>query len=392
MSTTETLAAPTTDYREKVASLLRESVYPLLAKAEAERRFPREAVEIIGGAGLVRERWEGEHGDPEKGVALIEELGRSALGGIAVAMVVQSESLLPMLSRFQDNPEVQKLMDGLLDGRLVGSIAITEPAAGSNPAAVLTTATQEDGGWRIRGSKWFSGPAAAADFALVLCRLEGANSIFGPPLSLAVVEREKLELRTLETWGCKSLQTSRFTVDAVIPHELLLAPDGRGVHALTYGLTYERLAGAVQALGVADTAIRLATTHLHRRQQFGVALYEHQALRLRLSALAAETLVTRRGLHSLANTFTGPTPRTIREVGGMKVTAGRLAERVVSECMHMFGGPGFLENETPLARLLRDIRLARLGAGTDELMWELFAGGLEVDEELYDRLTAIETG
>lgn len=379
-------------YRAKVAGLLREAVYPLLARSEEERRFPREAVEALGAAGVFRERWHGEHGDPGKALIFAEELGRAGLGGVGVGLIVQCESLIPILRWFGHGAEIRDLEDALLDGAAVGSIAASEAVGGSDFAAAQTTATADGDGWRIRGQKWFSGPAGAADFSLILCRLEGAQSIFGPPLAVAVVDREQFEVRQLKTWGCRSLQTSRLAIDAHIPRDRLLASDGRGFHALTWGLTYERLAGAAQALGTADTAIRLATAHLHRRRQFGVPLYEQQALRLRLSALAAETMLARQGTHAIASRFSKPDRRTIREVAGVKVTAARLAERVVSECMHMFGGAGFLEDETPLARLTRDVRLARLGGGSDEIMWELFARTLEVDDALYERLTAIERG
>jgi alkylation response protein AidB-like acyl-CoA dehydrogenase len=80
----------------------------------------------------------------------------------------------------------------------------------------------------------------------------------------------------------------------------------------------------------------------------------------------------------------------IRRAAAAKVTAAKLCERILSECAHIFGGAGYLEDETPFPRLLRDARLARLGGGSDEMMLELYAQGLESDDELYDRLTSIE--
>ena len=82
--------------------------------------------------------------------------------------------------------------------------------------------------------------------------------------------------------------------------------------------------------------------------------------------------------------------RLMREAAATKVTAARLCERVLSECAHVFGASGYLEDETPFPRLLRDSRMARLGGGSDEMMLELYAGGLEADDELYDRLTTVE--
>ena len=82
---------------------------------------------------------------------------------------------------------------------------------------------------------------------------------------------------------------------------------------------------------------------------------------------------------------------TARSVAAAKVTAATLAERVVSDCMQVLGGRGYLEDMTPLARMWRDVRLGRIGGGTDEMMWELVAGGLRGDDAAYDRFVRAES-
>jgi hypothetical protein len=78
-------------------------------------------------------------------------------------------------------------------------------------------------------------------------------------------------------------------------------------------------------------------------------------------------------------------PSDARRIAGLKVTTARFGERCLSECMHVFGGDGYLEDATPLGRLWRDVRFARLAGGTDEMMWELVAGGLIGDRDTYRR-------
>jgi alkylation response protein AidB-like acyl-CoA dehydrogenase len=378
-------------YRARVRELIADSLWPLVEPAEAERRFPRAAIEAVASGGLIRERWAGEHGDAGKALIFSEELGRAGLGGIGIGLIVQSENVVPILRRFGDSPEAHRWMEAVLDGAAIGCIAASELAAGSDLPSIETTAVAEGDGWRVRGTKAFSSPAGAADFCLVLCKLEGEASFLGPKLGIAVVEKEHFEARQLQTSGCRSLQTCRLTIDGQIPDGHLLARQGLGLHASHWGLTYERFAGAAQALGAAETAIRLATTHLHRRIQFGGSLFEHQALRLRISALAAELLLARNGLYVIAAKWAKPDQTLIREAAAAKAAAAMLSERVVSECAHMFGGAGYLEDETPFPRMLRDMRLARLGGGTNEMMWELYAQGLEVDDELYERMVSIES-
>jgi hypothetical protein len=116
----------------------------------------------------------------------------------------------------------------------------------------------------------------------------------------------------------------------------------------------------------------------------GVRLIDKQALRMRLAQLASQVAVVRLAMYQLGAAPIAGSPRA-RDVAALKVNAARLGERVLSECMHMVGGKGYLEDELPLARMWRDMRLARLGGGTDEVMWEMVAGGLVPDFAAYDR-------
>jgi hypothetical protein len=117
---------------------------------------------------------------------------------------------------------------------------------------------------------------------------------------------------------------------------------------------------------------------------------EHQALRLRLAELSSRLTVLRFSVWTAAQGMAAGACGA-REAAALKVTAARFAEEAMSECMHLFGGPGYLEDETPLARMWRDARLARLGGGSDEMMWELVASGMSGDAEAYERAVAVDT-
>jgi acyl-ACP dehydrogenase len=377
-------------HRARVRELVETSILPLLDEAEAERRFPRAAVEAVAGAGLYRERWSGEHGDTGRALILAEELGRATTGGIGIGLVVQSETVVPILRRFGRSADARQWMDSVIDGTAIGCVAASELSTGSDLASVSTTASRDGDGWRVQGIKAFCSPAGAADFCLALCRLEGDDGFLGPKLAIALIDRDGFEARPLQTSGCRSLQTCRLTIDARVSSGLLLAPQGLGLHALNWGLTYERFAGAALATGGAGAVIGLATTRLRRRTQFDQPLFDQQALRLRLSSLAGEVQLARGGLYEMAARWSQPDKHLIRQAAATKATIAKLSERVLSECVHIFGGAGYLENETPFPRLLRDQRLARLGAGSDEMMLELYAQGLEGDDDLYDRLISTE--
>jgi alkylation response protein AidB-like acyl-CoA dehydrogenase len=232
---------------------------------------------------------------------------------------------------------------------------------------------------------------------LLLCRLDDETVRPGrslAPLGVLMVPASELRVvKALSKVGTASLDTTWMSVDTVVPQDALVGRAGMGLAVAAWGLSHERLAVAAQIVGMAQRALGLATAHLHRREQFGTSLINHQVLRLRLAELASELTVLQFAVYGAAAAWPGG-GCGVRETAALKVTAARFAERVTSECMHMFGGPGYLEDETPMARLWRDARLARLGGGSDEMMWELVAGGLVPDFDAYDRLvrTSAVTG
>ena len=375
-------------FRDRARLLIERHVAPHVDAAERERTFPRGVIEALGGEGVFRERWSGgDHGDAGKGALLCEELGRTGTGGVGIGVSVHQEAVLSVLRRYGDTDALRELCEQALDGRVLGCIATSERANGSDLASIETAAVREADGWRITGEKRYVSLGAAADFVLVLAREhdERTRSI-APALSLFAVPRGGYEVTDrLQSAGNRSLETVTLAFDAYVSAEHLVSRSGRGVHAITWGLTHERLATAANVLGVASLALELATTHAERRVQFGAPLMRHQGLRMRLGELASEVWLARAGVYALAGSLDQARPDTARSVAAAKVTAARLAERVVSDCMQVLGGRGYLEDVTPLARLWRDVRLGRIGGGTDEMMWELVAGGLRGDDDLYDR-------
>lgn len=365
-------------FRARTRQVVADELTPLVAAAERDRTFPRAAVAALGAAGLLRERWSGgTHGDVGKSVVIGEELGRAGVGGLGVGISLHLEAAGGLLARFGRSAYAQSVFDRALSGEAVCCVATSEQTVGSDLSSVRTTLTKEGAGWRVQGTKWFVSPGADADFALVLC-----SGDRGP--ALVLVPKDGLTvLKRLQTVGMRGLGTSRLAVDAHVDDDAVLAAPGLGLAALMCGLLYERLAIAALTLGALELVTTLATSHLRVRQQFGVPLHEHQALRLRMADLVAQTELARRGMRATAAELAAGGPVGICEVAGVKATVARLAERVVSECMHVFGGRGYLEDEAPMARLWRDLRVGRVGGGSDEMMWELVASGFRVDEELY---------
>ncbi|SCX28059.1 acyl-CoA dehydrogenase family protein [Mycolicibacterium fluoranthenivorans] len=368
-----------TAFRSRVRAMVAEHLTPLVPEAEETRNFPRNGVAAMGAEGLFRERWTGgPYGDLGRSVVISEEMGRAGLGGVGAGVSLHFEAATAILRRCAHTPYALEILDRALDGDYICCLATTEQHVGSNIAEVgATTLRPEGDGWRVQGVKWFVSPGSAADGVLVLCRAESG-------LALALVPRDGFTIvKRLQTSGMRGLGTARLAIDAHVPEDAILAAPGLGLPTATFGLMFERLAIAAGAIGSLELALTLSATHLRRRRSQGAPLYDYQALRLRLADLYSQTALARHALHSVvAGLSVGAA--SLGELAGVKVTIARMAEPIVSECMHIFGGRGYLEDETPMARLWRDLRVGRVGAGVDEVMWELVAGEMPVDDDLYN--------
>lgn len=365
-------------FRAMARQVLSSSVLPLLGEAERTRRFPREAVAAFGRAGLFRQRWHaGEHGDMGRAMLLWEETGRSLASGIGTGLGVHGELSISLLRRYAHTPLAQDVLNGALAGDLVCCTAITEEMAGSDFTALRTELRPDGTSWRVHGDKWFVAAGDAADYILVLAKHDGE-------LAIVIVPREQAVLiKRLPTVGQRSLGTARLAIDARVPDEALLAPPGQGLAAIRWGVFHERLGMTAAMVGGMDAALALAIGRLKERRQFGQTLYRNEALRLRLAELSIQATMVRRTLHSIAACLCVGAHVASAEVGAVKAISARLTEQVMSECLQLVGGRGYLEDETPLAMMWRDARVARFGAGADDPLLAGYAATLREDRELY---------
>jgi alkylation response protein AidB-like acyl-CoA dehydrogenase len=180
--------------------------------------------------------------------------------------------------------------------------------------------------------------------------------------------------------GAGPLDTAAVHIDTWVPADALVARAGTGLAAISWGLAHERMSIAGQIAASCERVIGITLARMMTRRQFGQTLFEHQALRLRMADLQARVDQLRYALHGIAALGR----LDLRAAAGIKVTAARLGEEVIGECMHIFGGSGYLVDETPLGRLWRDMKLARVGGGTDEVLWELVAAGMKADHAGYE--------
>jgi len=360
------------------------STRQIVENAENTGVFPRGIIELLGREGIFAEKWR-DRNQPssEHMLVLGEKLGRLGSGGVASGVTLH-DSAIAMLRRFGRSQRLREVADQAIAGEAVLCISATEAGAGSDMLGLSSTAVRENGGYRLRGHKKMASPSPAADYIVLALRGIDESHDGRDDLALFLVPMSQLRVgKAFDTVGAKCISTAPVFFDTWVPAEMMIARPGTGLAVLSWGLAQERFAIAAQIVGASDLALGVTVARMKRRHSFGVPLFEHQALRLRVADLQARVDLMRFALQGM---IANPTGLNVRSSAAAKVSAVRLACEVMSECMHIFGSAGVLEMESPLGRWWRDVKMARIGGGTDEMLWEIVAAGLEPDFANYDQL------
>lgn len=380
-----TLSAATTadidHYRTVLAGAFDDQVLEWTREAEARQRFPRELIEHLGARGVFSEKWcGGMLPDVGKLVELARALGRLSSAGIGVGVSLH-DSAIAVLRRFGKSDYLRDICERAIAGQAVLCIGASEESGGSDLQIVRTEMSSRDGGFDVRGVKKFVSLSPIADHIMVVARSidHDSASKHGNVALIAVPTSQVSVQRPYAKVGAGPLDTAAVHIDTWVPADALVARAGTGLAAISWGLAHERMSIAGQIAASCQRAIGITLARMMTRRQFGRTLFEHQALRLRLADLQARVDLLQHGLNGIA----AQGRLDLRAAAGVKVTAARLGEEVMSECMHIFGGAGYLVEETPLGRWWRDMKLARVGGGTDEVLWELVAAGMAADHGGY---------
>lgn len=391
-TTTEALADPTTTspttptYTDLLDDVFDERVIAWTEQAERDLRFPRPLLEYLGDAGVFARKWDHRTTtDLADHFALGRHLG--SLGSAAIGVGVSlHDSAIAILRRFGRTDRLRDLAERAITADAVLCIGASEESGGSDLQNAQTTITAENDGYRIVGRKKFVSLSPIADHMLVVCRdvgdTTGTDESHGN-VALAAVPVSQVEVGTpYRKLGAGPLDTAPVTIDTWIPADALVARPGTGLAVISWGLAHERLSVAAQIAAAGEVMIGVTLARMLDRTQFGKRLYDHQALRLRLADLQARIDVLRYSLDGVA----AHGRINLRTAAALKATAANLGEEVASECLHIFGGIGYLETETPIGRWWRDMKLARVGGGTDEVLWELVAAAMKPDNERYEKI------
>jgi alkylation response protein AidB-like acyl-CoA dehydrogenase len=321
--------------------------------------------EALGGAGA----------DKLYSVVQMEELALGGYSGIGFGL--HSEIVAPYLLHYGTPEQRARWLPRLASGELVGAIAMSEPAAGSDLQAVQSTALrQADGSYRLNGSKTFITNGWHADLVIVVAKTDPKAGAKGT--SLLVVERGMPGFEhgaRLKKLGLKAQDTAQlFFQDVRVPAENLLGGavfEHKGFACLMEQLPWERLQIAVTAVAAAQTAIDQTVQYVRDRQVFGQPVGAFQHTRYTLAELQTQVQVARVFVDKcLELMLRGELDTATASMA--KYWTSDLQCRVMDECVQLHGGYGYMW-EVPITRAYADARVQRIYGGTNEIMKEVIS-------------------
>ena len=361
--------------RMGIREYVEREIVPKADQWERERAIPREVLEALGKLGYFGLRIPEEYGGLGMGtitsVVFAEELGRSTYGGFTITVLVHTDLASPYVTNFGTEQQKDRYLAKFATGELITAIGVTETDAGSDVAAIRTTARRDGDGFIINGTKMFITNGAIADVVFIAAKtnpdVKGSRGI-----SIFAVEQGTEGFRAsraLEKMGWHSSNTAELILEDVwVSGENLIGEENRGFYYIMENFQNERLAIMGQALGEAQRAIELTVDYLKGRQAFGDALWEKQAIRQRIAMRQAE-LDAARELTYRAAWLVDQGEDAVREASEVKAFVAETTNRVVYDCVQFHGGMGYIAG-TDIERLYRDARIHSIGGGATEVMLE----------------------
>ncbi|WP_163996537.1 acyl-CoA dehydrogenase family protein [Pyxidicoccus caerfyrddinensis] len=355
--------------RDTARKFARERVAPQSRTLDREERFPTELYKEMGELGLLGVNIPAKYGGSEAGVvsyalAMMEMAAADASTSVTMAVTNMCAELI---NAFGTEAQREKFVTKLVSGEAIaGSFALSEPHAGSDPGAMLTSAVKRGDSYVLNGSKQWITSGAYAGVMVVWARTSPTGN---KGLSCFIVEGGTKGLiigKHEDKMGLRSSNTVSLTFeDCVIPAENLLGSEGQGFRLAMTALDGGRIGIASQACGVGRAALEAAVAYSKDRKAFGQAIGEFQAPRFMMADMktqleAAELLTLRAAyMKEQGQPFS-------REASMAKLFASEMSNKLADKAVQLHGGYGYID-EFPVERYFRDARVQTIYEGTSEV-------------------------
>jgi alkylation response protein AidB-like acyl-CoA dehydrogenase len=360
--------------RESISNFAIKELAPHADEWE-ETTFPDSVFRRMGELGFLGldkpEQYGGQGGDYFSAMVLAEAIANANCGGLAMGIAVQTDMAMPPILAFGTEEQKQEWAVPAIKGEKILCLGITEPDAGSDVKGIKTRAVRDGDEFVINGSKTYITNGHRADVIVLVTKTDpdagyDGFSLFLVPMDSPGVIREK----KLVKMGMHASDTALLAFqDVRVPASAMLGEAGKGFYKIMWELQGERMIGAAGSVAGAQKCFDRTLEYAKEREAFGKAIGHFQVIRHKFAEMATKLEAARQLVYMTAWRFAnGEYP--VREISMAKLYASRIACEVADECIQIHGGAGYMK-EYNVERVWRDLRLNRIGAGTDEIMLEV---------------------
>ena len=362
-------------FRDTVRRFMEQEVMPHHDRWEEQQHVDREVWRKAGENGFLcstmPEQYGGVGVDKAFAMIVMEEISRCGASGLGWGL--HSEIVAPYILHYGSEALKQKYLPKMATGEMIGAIAMTEPAAGSDLQGVRTTAVKDGDHYVLNGSKIFITNGYLCDLVIVVAKTapeKGAKgtSLFIVDTSMAGFTKGK----PLKKAGMKAQDTCELYFDNVrVPAGNLLGEENNGFIYLMQELPWERMQIAIAAIASAEAAIEWTVKYTSERKAFGQEVLKFQNTRFKLAELKTEVQIGRVFVDRCMELLMEEKLDTAT-ASMAKYWCSDLQGKVLDECVQLHGGYGFMW-EYPVTRAWADARVQRIYGGTNEIMKELIS-------------------
>jgi len=366
-------------YRAAVRAFVEKEIKPYAAEVDAKQELRWEAIAKMPSLGLtglqVPEEYGGAGLDSVSAAIAIEELARGC-GSTALAVAAHNGLCCGPIVRWGSPEQKQKYLPVLTSGKVLGSLALTEPGAGSDlSGGVRTSAVKEGDSWIIDGSKTWITNATIAPVIVTLVRTDPKADKPSRGQSLILVERDTPGFSVeapIAKLGVRGSHSCPLTYEEVrVPLGNLLGEEGRGLHQTAQTLDGGRVGIAACCVGLAQAAFEAALKYIQEREAFGSKLAEHQAVQHKIAEMSAR-IDSARLLTYYAAWQKDQGGDFTQAAATAKLMASETSEYAAFQAIQVHGGYGY-SAEFPVERIYRDQRLMSIGEGANEVLKNIIA-------------------
>ena len=356
-------------FRATLRRFIEKEMEPRLSTWDAQGHVDRDIWYKAGEAGLlgsyIGEDYGGPGGDDLYNVILSEEFGHYPCGA-SVGASLTSDIAGHLLVNFGTHDQKATWCPRILSGHAIQALALTEPGAGSDVAAVATTARRDGGDFLLNGNKTYISNAPISDLLYVVARTDGAERPQDLTIFLVDSKADGLDIRSLKTMGAPLYPVGEiFLNDVRVRAEDILGEENAAFKVLLSTFALDRMQIAARSLAAAELAFDITLEFVKNRKAFGKRIFDYQNTQFKLAEMKTDLTVGRDFLNAcLVRYMSEDLDLSVATMA--KIWICEMEQRVANECVQLHGGAGYMDEYT-ISRIYTNARLQTIYAGTTEI-------------------------